>query len=121
MERTDFRVIEWAGLNIAVESTEDSDWDWSSPGLEERPCADSEVDIHVRVSCGETVPPLWDPIHYSLDGGSFDVDLVDGEWWVAVHTHEKRFERLARFNRGLTEGEVVITRGSEGGLAHPLD
>ncbi len=121
MERTGFRVIEWAGLSIAVDSSEDLVWDWSDRGLEERACSGSEVDIHVGVSCGEIVPPHWDPITYSFDGGSFDVDLVDGQWWIAVHAQGRRFERLARFNRGLTEGEVVIAEGFERGLAHPLD
>ena len=121
MERTGFRVIEWAGLNIAVESNEDLTWDWSGHGLEERVCSRSDLDIRVGVSCGEIAAPHWDPITYSFDGGSFDVDLVDGEWWVAVHAQGRRFERLARFNRGLTEGEVVIARGLESGMAHPLD
>ena len=121
MERTGFRVIEWAGLSIEVESAEDLAWDWSGCGLEERACSGSEVDIRVGVCCGEISPPHWDPITYSFDGGSFDVDLVDGQWWVAVHAQGRRFERLARFNRGLTEGEVVIAQGLECGLVHPLD
>jgi hypothetical protein len=49
MERTGFRVIEWAGLSIAVDSSEDLVWDWSDRGLEERACSGSEVDIHVGV------------------------------------------------------------------------
>ena len=37
MERTGFRVIEWAGLSIAVDSSEDLVWDWSDRGLEDAP------------------------------------------------------------------------------------
>lgn len=121
MGRTRLRGIELAGLRIAVEATDEFDWDWSGCGLSERACSPVEADIQVGVSCGEISAPRWDPITYSFEGGSFDVDLVDGQWWVAVHAQGRRFERLARFNRGLTKGEVVIAPGMQRGLVHPLD
>ena len=121
MGRTRLRSIELAGLRIAVESTHEYDWDWPKGGLSDRACCSTGADIGVGVSCGEIAPPCWDPISYAFEGGSFDVALVDEEWWVGVHAQGRRFERLARFNRSLTEGEVIVAPGMQAGLPHPLD
>lgn len=121
MGRTRLRSIELAGLRIAVESTHEYDWDWPAGALSDTACSSAGADIRVGVSCGEIAPPCWDPISYAFEGGSFDVALVDEEWWVAVHAQGRRFERLARFNRSLTEGEVIVAPGMQAGLPHPLD
>ena len=122
MGRTRLRTIELAGLRIAVESTQEYDWNWpEAGGLSARACSSGEADIRVSVSCGEISPPCWDPISYAFRGGRFDVALVEGEWWVAVHAQGRRFERLARFNRSMTEGEVTLAPGMQAGLSHPLD
>ena len=122
MGRTRLRSIELAGLRIAVESTHEYDWDWpAAGGLSDRACSSAGADIRVAISCGEITPPSWDPISYAFEGGSFDVALVDEEWWVGVHAQGRRFERLARFNRSLTEGEVILAPGMQAGLTHPLE
>ena len=121
MERTISREIERAGLRIAVESRDEFHWDQAGFSPAEDSLTRSNVDIRVHVSCGEISLPSWDPITYAFEGGHFDVDLVDGQWWVAVHAQGRRFERVACFNRALTEGQVVIAPGLRFGLAHPLD
>ncbi len=121
MGRTRLRGIELAGLRLAVESPQDFVWDWATGGLAELSCAADEPDIHVGVSCGDIMPPKWDPITYSFEGGSFDVAMVDEEWWVGVHSRGRRFERLVRFNKSFTQGDVVIAPGAEETLSHPLD
>lgn len=120
MARTRLRGIELAGTRMAVEAPPGFQWEWPSRGLAQLACAPVEVDVYVGVSIGFLAPPAWEPITYSYDGGTFDVALCDDEWWVAIHGTQ-RFERVARFDRAFSEGEVTIAPGAVASCRHPLD
>lgn len=121
MGRTRLRGVELAGLGLAVESSSDFVWDWPEGRLDRARCVLADPDIYVGVSVGQIQPPTWDPITYSFEGGTFDVARVRDEWWVGVHSQGRRFERLARFNLDVSEGEVILASGIEQGLKHPLE
>ena len=121
MGRTCLRGIELAGLRLAVESSEEFNWACSGAGLENLSSVATEPDIHVGVRFGEISSPRWDPVTYSFDGGTFDVGRVGDEWWVAVHAQGRRYERLARFDRDFSQGDVTLAAGMQRGLRHPLE
>lgn len=121
MGRTCLRGIELAGLRLAVESSEEFDWECSGAGLQDLASVATEPDIHVGIRFGEIDAPRWDPVTYSFGGGTFDVGRVGDEWWVAVHAQGRRFERIARFDRELTQGDVTLAPGMQRGLRHPLE
>jgi hypothetical protein len=108
-------------MRLAVEAPPGFAWDWPARGLAQLACAPVEPDVYVGVSIGVASPPAWDPITYSYEGGTFDVGRVGDEWWVAVHRAGRRFERVARFDRSFSEGEVAIAPDALDDCRHPLD
>ncbi len=120
MARTRLRGIELAGTRLAVEAPPGFQWDWPARGLAGLARAPVDADVYVGVSIGFATPPDWEPITYAFDGGTFDIALADDEWWVAVHGTQ-RFERVARFNRSFSEGEITIAPGAVANCRHPLD
>lgn len=108
-------------MRLAVESPPGFPWDWPARGLARLACAPVDPEVYVGVTIGQVVPPAWDPITYSFDGGTFDVGRVADEWWVAIHRSDQRFERVARFNRSFSEGVVTINPAAVETCRHPLD
>lgn len=120
MARTRLRGIELAGMRLAVEAPPGFQWDWPTRGLAGLAAAPVDADVYVGASIGFATPPEWEPITYAYDGGTFDVGLAGEEWWVVVHGTQ-RFERVARFDRTFSEGEVTIAPGAVANCRHPLD
>lgn len=108
-------------MRLAVEAPPAYAWDWPARGLAQLACAPVEADVYVGVSIGDITPPEWDPITYSYEGGTFDVGRVGDEWWVATHRAGRRFERLARFDRSFSEGDVRLAASAVDSCRHPLD
>jgi hypothetical protein len=121
MGRTRLRGIELAGMRIAVEAPPGYGWEWPARGLQRLACAPVDPDVYVGVTVDSVVPPEWDPITYSYEGGTFDVGRVGDEWWVAVHRNGRRFERVARFDRQFGEGVVTLSPEAALGSGHPLE
>jgi len=120
MARTRLRGIELAGIKLAVQSPPEFEWDWPEQDLAALSVAASDPDVYVGVSVSAVNVPDWDPITYSYESGTFDIGQVDGDWVIAVHGRRHRFERVARFDKSFSVGEVAISPGAVTRCAHPL-
>jgi hypothetical protein len=124
MGRTRLRGIELAGIRVAIEVPPNL----GPRSLQRNPhqpeCSPLDPDLYVGVRVGSTAFPACDSVLYSSAGVTFEIGRHAGDWVVAIHGREP-FERVARFDSGFSEGEVVIRvgRGLEtpDPLAYPLD
>jgi hypothetical protein len=126
--RTRLRGVELGGVRLAIEVPHAFSWRWPVTWMPELACSPHDPDVYVGVRVGVVSVPRFDAIVYSCEGGSFEIGRVGRDWVVVVHGRE-RFERVARFDSGFREGEVVISpralslgaQGLEHPLQHPLD
>jgi len=130
MGRTRLQGIEIAGIRIAVEipsalrrAAQERGSGPSPEPLFGASAANPDLTVGVRIAQA-ALPQDCEPIVYASAGATFDIARSAGAWWIAVHGR-RRCERVARFERDFSGGEIWIAPELAGEglhpLAHPLD
>lgn len=126
MGRTRLRGLTVAELRLAIEAPACLDWDWPEGPLRRFATPAEDADVRVGVRVGRCDAPGGDTLRYDSGGGIFDVAQVGRDWLIALRIRG-RLQRLARFDEGFREGEVVVdpdsfyARERYYPLAYPLD
>ncbi len=126
MARTKLRGLTVAGLRIAVEAPPSLPWGWPEGPLRRFASAADDADLHVGVRVGPVEAPPAGSVRYDSGGGIFDV-ASDGREVVIALRIRGTLQRVARFDPGFRQGEVVVAPDSLYArecfypLAYPLD
>lgn len=126
MSRTKLRGLAVAGLRISVESPPALPWDWPDGPLRRFAATPIEPDVEVGVRVARIEAPPAGALRYDSDGGIFDVAREGRDWLIALRIRGE-LQRLARFDAGFRQGEVIVApdsfyaREAHYPLAYPLD
>ncbi len=122
----DVRVLEVAGVRIAVEVPRELPWTWPDGPLTRFAGADAgRADVRVAVRIGKPVVSAR-ALSYDSGGGIFDV-VASRDTLEIVLRIRGEIQRVARFDRDFRDGEVTLAPDSFYAtenyypLAYPLD
>ena len=121
-----FRILAIGQLRLAIQVPSELPWAWPAGPLSQFAGQGSAADVRVAVRVGIPEAPPAETLRYDSRGGIFDVAEQNGEVVIALRI-QGELHRVARFDPGFHEGEVVIAPGSPYArdvyypLAYPLD